>query len=249
MPADSKGFLVRQPDKPGDQVDRLLPVPKRERVAERVPLVVLPTPGCRIPASLRLRVIHADLAHVMEEGADDAALRAGVAGHGGHQLPAYVQTVGHQSTRIGPVVSGAGRCLEKVRGFKPLQQLRPAGALHPCAEKVLEFLSVFHFLHSFPSFYRFPVCSRRPPRGPGGRRKTGILCTVCSRDYSLHIFGPRKIASIEGNGAAALLSPNFNLPRMKRTSVRFKIKSWKYAVSVRAGISRTTIVPSLHPSR
>ena len=43
--------------------------------------------------------------------------------------------------------------------------------------------------------------------------------------YLLHIFGPRKIASMDGKGAGSFPPPNFKRPFMKRTSARFMMKS------------------------
>lgn len=69
----------------------------------------------------------------------------------------------------------------------------------------------------------------------------GFQNVVCVSEFAeecCHYFF--KIASKEGNGAHSFTPPNFSRPRMKRSSTFgfWYRNSWKYLVSVRAGMRR-----------
>ena len=113
-----------------------------ERIPECVRLVVLPGPGVRVPPALGFGVVHAYLAHVMQQGQDRHGFLLGVVHVVGSRLvrvalvpdrqfpqtPVNIQTMDHQAASVGTVVLGPCRGREKVRAFQPGQQLVRAGS-------------------------------------------------------------------------------------------------------------------------
>ena len=145
--------MILQPDKPGDLVQALFSVPQGEGIPERITQVVLPHTRFRVPAAFSFNVVHACLAHVMQQPQDRHGFLL-LLGDGGRpqrvpgrqvadrdfpQTTVNVQAVNNQAP--GAVVLGSRRGLEKVRFIlQALQQFLRTVAVDAGQKQILEML-------------------------------------------------------------------------------------------------------------
>ena len=147
--------MILQADKAGDLVQALFSVPQGEGIPERITQVVLPHTRFLVPAAFSFNVVHACLAHVMQQPQDRHGFLLPL-GDGGRpqrvpgrqvadrdfpQTTVNVQAVNNQATGESAVVLGSRRGLEKVRFIlQALQQFLRTVAVDAGQKQILEML-------------------------------------------------------------------------------------------------------------